>query len=446
MSTFTGRPALTITERLADFIVGLRYEDIPEPVVGRAKDLLVHHLGLAVLGHASPQALAAVRVAHELSGPGGRCTIVGDPTPADLLDAVLANSVLIIHDGRDDVEEPSGVHPGAIVQPVAWAAGEAAAASGRELLVAIVVGYEVMTRLCGSVNTMDLHVPRLPNAVVGPFGGAATAARLMGLSHQQTVDALGHAGQLSMGTLEGSEFLTLYPRLARNGATAAVLASLDVPGVETIVEGDYGTYRSFFFQDAPDDLTAGLDSPTPHFAMERAMTKRRRASMLNMVALELTQQLIDEQDLRSAAVKHVHVVLPVERRRREEAYELFDGPAGLGPASLRFRIANILVDGGIDTDRYLLPPDEEVRSLCGRIRLSYEPGRSSQYARITVTDVDGHTYTAEGDTYVPPPTTWNQWLSETSRDQLSADRLVMVEDTVRDLENVTVPDLMGLFR
>lgn len=117
---------------------------------------------------------------------------------------------------------------------------------------------------------------------------------------------------------------------------------------------------------------------------------------MNMVAPELTQQLIDEHDMRSAAVQNVQPALPVERRRR--------------------------------------------------IRLIAEPGRTSQYARITVTTMDGHSHTAEGDTHVPPPTTRNEWLTEKDRGRLSAQRLLMVEEMEHDLEHISVPDLMDRLR
>jgi 2-methylcitrate dehydratase PrpD len=439
--------APTISAQLADFVRDLRYEDIPEPVIAHTKELLAHQLGLALSGQRDESARRAVQLAQQLSGPGGACTIVGDRGRADLLDAVFANAFLLGHDGRDDVIMPSGVHPGIIVEPVAWAVGETTAATGRELLVAIVAGYEVMTRLCGSVWTWGAHVPRRPNNVVAPFGAAATAARLMSLSRAQTVSALGHAGQLSTGNAEGTEQLTTcHPLLARNGVTAAILASLGVPAAAEIIEGPNGVYRSYFFQDAPPDLAAGLDSPQREFAIKHAGLKRRIGSELNMVAMELAQHVIESRGLRPAAIERVDIALPVERRAREEVWEaeLAAGACGtdMRVGALRFRIANILADADIDTMRFRQAPDAEILGLLERIQLKYEDGHPIRYARLVVTMRNGHTYSAEGDTHVIEPLNWAEWLSESGRGVLSERRLKRVAQLIVDLEDSTVPELM----
>jgi 2-methylcitrate dehydratase PrpD len=93
----------TVSERLADHVVGLRFEDLPPSVVDKAKDLLVHHLGLALRaragasGEAALQVATSLRVADELSGPGpdGVCSIVGDARKVDLLEGVFANCSLV---------------------------------------------------------------------------------------------------------------------------------------------------------------------------------------------------------------------------------------------------------------------------------------------------------------------------------------------------------------
>lgn len=443
--------APTISEQLADFVLNLRYEDVPEQVIAHAKELLVHQLALALAGQRDESARRAVQLAHELSGPGGKCTIVGERERADLLDAVFANAFLLGHDGRDDVILPSGVHPGVIVAPVAWSVGETAGASGREMLVALVVGYEIMARLCGSVWTWGAKVPRRPNNVVAPFGAAAAAARLMALTGTQTVHAFGHAGQLSMGTAEGTEQLwTCHPLLARNGVTAAVLAGLGAPAAATIVEGPNGIYRSFFFADAPVDLAAGLDSPQREYAIAQARLKRRIGSELNMVPMELAQHLIETRGLQPAAIASVEIALPTERRTREEVWEAELG-AGAGGTemrvgALRFRIANILADADIDTARFKQAPDAEILDLLDRIRIKYEDGHPIRYARLAVTLRNGHTYSAEGDSHDVVPLDWHRWLAEHGRGVLPERRLNELPELVRNVEQITVPELMEAVR
>lgn len=442
-------PALTISTRLADYVGSLRWVDLPQPVVDRTKELIVHHLGLALDNSGSQAMRGAVELAHELSGADGACTIVGERRRADLLEAIFANSLLIGHDGRDDVILPPGVHPGIVVLPVAWAVGETTGASGQELITAIVAGYEVMTRLCGSVWSWGSHVPRRPNNVVATFGAAAAAARLMGLSQEQTVHAFGHAGQLAVGITEGTDHVPItHALLARNGATAAVLASLGVPAAPTIVEGANGVFRSFFFADAPDDLLTGLGSPSGEYAVQRAGTKLRKASELNMVPLALTQQLIDDPDLHRAAIAEVHVALPIERKPREDVWEADLAAARVGgqgnPAgSLRFRIANALLDGDVDAVRRERKPDEDLLDILDRIQVSYEDGRPIRYARITVVTDDGRTRVTEGDSHTVEMPSWPDWLAHTGGAVLPERQLERLAELLSNLEAVTAGELMA---
>jgi 2-methylcitrate dehydratase PrpD len=429
----------TISERLADHVVGLRLEDVPTPVVQKTKDHLVHHLGLALRGVGSESVRSAVGLAHELSGEGGSCTIIGE-RKADLLEAVLANGMLMTHDGMDDFQLPPGVHPGAVVLPAALAVGEVAKASGRDLLTAVIAGYDVMGKLCGPVWSWERDVPRRPNNVVGPMGAAATAARLLGLSRTQTVHALGHAGQAAMGIAEGVEHIwTMHPLLARNGVLAAMLAKAGTPASPTIIEGKHGIYRSLFLQAVPDSLWASLETLGADFEISKTETKRISASALNFVAIELTQQLVSAHRLDADRIKGVTIALPEERRTREGVWEQAladDDPMGRRGA-LRFRIAMIITDGRTVPARYAQRPDDTLRALLDRIQIRWEGDRPLRYTKIEVTTTDGDQRDAVGDQYVAPPLDWSEWLAEGGRAVFTDDRLARLAELIRHLENVT---------
>jgi 2-methylcitrate dehydratase PrpD len=429
---------MTITERLAEHVGTLRFADIPAPVVEKAKDNLLHHIGVALLAAGSERGEAAVELAVELSGGTGACSIVGDRRRADPLEAVFANAMLMGHQGLDDFQLPPGVHSGIVVWPVALAVGQTRRVSGRELLAAAVAGYDVMTVLCLPVWTWTSDPPRRPNAVFGPFGAAAVAARLHGLSRERTVHALGHAGHAGMGLTEGTdEIWTLHPLVARNGLMAAMLARSGSPATPTVVEGPNGVYRAFFRREVPDSMADALGALGTEFHIANAELKRLSASALNTIPIELTQALVTEHGLAPDQIASVDLVVPVEREQREAVWE--GALAQGGPsrtASLRYRVAGVIATKGADLDPYRWPDEAEFVALLGRIRLRFECERPMRYARVELVTTGGERYVVDADHHVPTQVGRLEWLTRCGNGVLPDDRLERLVELVGGLEEV----------
>lgn len=431
--------ARSVTERLADYVVDLQYEDIPAPVIEKTKDHLIHHFGLAFRGHGAENSRRALEVAYDLSGPGGDCSVIGERRPANLLEAVFANSLLMGHLGLDDFHLPAGLHPGAITQPVALAFGERERASGRELLAAVVAGYDVAGKLGNTVWTWSSRSPRRPNPVFAPFGSAATAARLLGLAREQTADALGHAAHAAMGLVEGGEHQwPLHPLLARNGAMAAVLARSGMPMVASMIEGRHGLFQTFFGC-VPEGLESDLSTLGQEFEISRAQTKRYRGSGINIVPMQLMLDLTNTHALRADNVADIAVTLPDERAERESVMEAaLEKPSANSTnrlGSLRFQLAVIVTDGAINPSRYDEPPQPPLRDVLEKVRLRFESGRPITHARIDVTTTDGQRYSASEDDQVFPAVDWAEWL-EGGRRLLAAEQLSRLERLIADLPDV----------
>ncbi|MGH9245866.1 MAG: MmgE/PrpD family protein [Acidimicrobiales bacterium] len=443
-TTPAGATARTVSERLADYVVDLRFDDIPTGVVAKVKDHLVHHLGVALRGVGTDRAAQHVRLAHELSGGEGAFTIIGEPRRADLLDAIFANAISMSHAGLDDFQLPSGVHPGVVTQPIAWALGESARASGRDFLTAVIAGYDVMSKLGNVMFTWGADAPRRPNYVFAPFGGAATAARLLSLPREATAHALGHASQMGMGIVEGSAFFTSHnPLLARSAVMAALLARSGVPSGPTMIEGRHGVYRTFF-QHLPETLDDHLETLGRDFEVTNAFLKRYSASGINIIPMELAQTLVDEHALSADRIASVDVILPTSRKVREAVWEeplLSPSAARTNrQGSLRFQVSIIFSDGRVDRARYEQPPDDALLEMLRRVRLRFEDGHPRlRYARIEVTTTDGERYTSEGDTHAFPAPDSAAWLVEGGRAVLSDAQVARLVDLIAGLEDV--PDV-----
>ena len=242
-------PGSTASQRIAAYTTGARYEDFPPAVLERAKDLLVHHLGLA-LGDRPPSGVL-------WTGGPGSYSAIGRPPSLRLLDAVFLNSLSMQSSGRQD-SLVGGLRPGAMIIPAALALSEDRTVSGREFLVAIAVGYDAGLALSSGAWSWGTATARRADCVFGPVAVACTAARLLGLDEERTADAIGQACHLTMGLIEGiEEEAVVSAQLARNGVFAAILAEAGYPAADLMIEGEFGLYRSTLGT-VPRDLDRGV--------------------------------------------------------------------------------------------------------------------------------------------------------------------------------------------
>src|SRR6202166_2116622 len=226
------------TARLAAYVADLKFEDIPAEVKQRAKVLTLDFLGSAIRARRdaeSTPSLLKMLDALALDG-NGQSTVFGDskawtPAVAALLNGALGHSL-----DFDDTHADSSLHASAPVVPAAFAVGELTGASGRDVLTAIVAGYEVCCRL-GNALDPSSHYARgfHPTATAGTYGAAAAAAKLFELSEQQIIAAFGVSGSQAAGSLQflvNGAWNKRYQvgAAAMNGVIAATLAHNDFVG------------------------------------------------------------------------------------------------------------------------------------------------------------------------------------------------------------------------
>ena len=251
---------MTAAETFAEWGLSLAIDDVPEDVRALAARHLLDGAGCAIAAArtgAAPYAGALVDGADE-------ATVLGGNARASVPRAALANGILVHALDFDDTHAGALVHATAAVLPTAFAAGEAAGATGAEVLTAAIAGYEVVNRL-GSAVTHGFHSRGFhATSVCGVFASALIASRLLGLDVREATNALGIAGSAAAGSLEfldtGSSTKQLHPGLAAmNGIVAARLAKAGAEGPASIFEGRHGLYRSYLGVAVdPAALTEGL--------------------------------------------------------------------------------------------------------------------------------------------------------------------------------------------
>lgn len=250
---------------LADYATALAYGDIPAHVVARAKECLIDTIGISLRGREAAWSRIAIDLAHDEGAGKARIVGLGDlarrAETAAFTNGILAHALEL-----DSLRKPgAGVHPGAVVIPAALAAAQERRASGKELIAAVVAGFEVLMRIGAatqhSAEPRGFHAPGL----TGPFGAAAAAGKLFGLNTTQMTAALGIAGSTCSGLMqfavEGQGAMVKrfhIGRAAQNGVVAARLASRGYEGPAQILEGPKGFLNAYCKTFRVETLTEGL--------------------------------------------------------------------------------------------------------------------------------------------------------------------------------------------
>ena len=249
-------------EKLADWALAVRAEEIPAATLNQAKLLLLDTIGC---GYAALDEEASRAVIATMAETGGapQCTVIGSKAKTSAPGAVLLNGALIrILDLNDYVNTKSGQiggHPSDNI-PVALAAGELSGASGREVLAAIVVGYEIYGRFKEAMQDSG----DWDGIMVSGFAAPAMAARLMGLDRTALANALALSGAraptplvVRHGAISAAKSVA-NALVAQSGMQAALLAKHGITGPLDLFENPHGLGSLFPRLDG--SLTAPLAS------------------------------------------------------------------------------------------------------------------------------------------------------------------------------------------
>jgi 2-methylcitrate dehydratase PrpD len=256
-----------MTRTLAQHLSGLQYDDLPNEVVQIAKLCVLDTVGVAIAASSRPWS----RAAHDtVGGVGGRddASVWGTGTRSPARSAAMINATAAHGIEMDDRIPVASVHPGCFAIPAAMATTEARHGSGRDMLVALVAGYELVTRV--GLTTRALRRGLHRSGHKGVWAAVAAASHGLGLTPDQTENAYGIAGSTAAGLYQYSRdpARTMVKRLhsglgTSNGVLAAELALAGVDGPSDILEAELGycrTYGAEAQDNRWNELTEGLGS------------------------------------------------------------------------------------------------------------------------------------------------------------------------------------------
>jgi 2-methylcitrate dehydratase PrpD len=254
----------TIAARLANHFHQFDYRKLPQASQAAVKRLLLDYLGVALAGSQTESGQVA-RTFAQSSGGKAEASLIGDAVRVPAAQAAFANAISSHSIELDDIDVLALFHFSPPVFSAALATAEHQGAHGRQLLVALAAGCEMMERVSKAANSSLRNRGYHTTPTCGVFGATVAAGKLYRLPPAKLTSAFGLAGAQASGLMEmyGPSMQKRFNPgpAARNGVTSALMAQFGFTGADTIFEGERGFLRAFTDKSDASQLVAGLDRP-----------------------------------------------------------------------------------------------------------------------------------------------------------------------------------------
>jgi 2-methylcitrate dehydratase PrpD len=387
--------AADITGRLARYMAEAREQSLAAQVAREARHRILDTLAAIVSGaHLKPGEMA-IRYAR-VQGGIAEATIITTDIRTSAVNAALVNGMFAHADETDDFEPVTKAHPGCAVVPAALAMAEREGRSGRELLSAVTLGYDVCCRFLLALGPDLVRAThRSAEGTSSTLGSAAAAASLARLDESGMRYALSYAAQQVSGVwswvrdAEHVEKAFDFAGMgARNGVTAAIMVQLGFTGVWDVLDGEHNALMALSTEPKPVEMISGLGSR--YYVTETAI-KPFSVGYPIQAPLDAFLKLRREHALNESNVERIVVRLPEDGARIVNDRSMPD-------VNCQHIIAVALVDGTVsfaDSHSYERMADPKVLAAKERVQLIADPALMDPAAPrsglVEVTLRDGRT-------------------------------------------------------
>lgn len=444
-----------ITQDLAKYCIGLKFSHLPEEVIDRVRYFFLDFIGVACRGSQVDSSRSMYRFIQEMGNGNRGGVIIGTKKRAPFVYAALANGTSSHAIEMDDVNNEASLHPGVVVFPTALATSELAGASGKDLIEAVVLGYEVMIRLGKAIGPENSYQRGFhPTGTCGIFGASVTASKLMGLKKDEMLSAMGIAGSQSAGSMEylaqGTWTKRFHPGwAAHSGMIAAQLARKGFRGPTTIIEGRDGFLHAYSNGADGSKVLEGIGSG---FEILRTSVKPHGCCRYMQPPIDAILKIMKENDLRQERVEKVKVGIlragahliaePSEEKYRPQSIvdAQFSMPFGAAVAVL-YRKA------GLEEFHLSKIRSEEVKRMMKQVECFVDPDLEKTFpkqwcATAEIFTKDEQRYFAKveyckGDP--ENPLSWDELIEkfhDLSSRFMTKERRLKIVDQVRGLEKI----------
>lgn len=392
---------MSLSQSLAHYIASTSYEDMSKEVVEFTKLCILDYFGSAFAGASKPPVQMIDDMIKEMGGHEQATLVTGGKT--SVVNTALVNGAASHIVELDDIHKSSIIHAATVVIPAALAVAEWKQLSGKDVITAVAIGYDVCFRVGEAVSPSHYYYWH-NTATCGTFGSAAAVAKLLNLTEEQIIHALGNAGTQAAGLWEFIEDGAMTKQLhtgkaAMNGVISALISQKGFTGARKILEGDRGFFKAMSDQYDESKITQNLGK---EFKILENSFKVHASCRHTHHAMDLMIGLTKERPIKLEEIDRIIV------RTYETAINITnnDEPHTIYAAkfSLQFCTALAILkgEGNLTLFNEQTLWDEDIRTLMKRVDVVVDPEINANYpekwgAKVDITLKSGETITSVTD-------------------------------------------------
>ena len=356
---------MEITRRIADYVVSTQLEDFPPDGIQAAKGAIMDCLGCALAGSREPLADILSEFV-QANGGGASASVIGRGFKTSAADAAQVNGAISHALDYDDITRALKGHPTAVLMPPALALTESQGATGLEMLMAYMLGFEVACSI-GEAMSPEYYdeLGWHPTGPVGALGAVVAASRILKLDRDQTAMAISLAASQAAGLRQNFGTMTKpfhAGAACRTGVTAAQLVAAGFTASLDAIEGRFGFLHAFSGGGGyeADRILENLGK-TCYLVESGIEIKKYPCCGSAHLALDATARILDRSPLNAADIEKIDVVVDFDPPRSL----IHDRPQSAleGKFSMQYCLAAAVLDGkvGMDafTDQQVLRPEAQ---------------------------------------------------------------------------------------
>ena len=390
-------PTVHVAERLAAWAVGFRAQPIPPEVLHHAKRVVIDACAAMLSGAGvAPATLLERALAEELDRGDARLAL---GRRASVRAAALINGTAAHTAEMDDIFRDGIFHPGAPTVPAALALAQASGASGERLLRAVIVGYEISTRIGAAMGRAHYRFWH-NTGTVGSFGACAAGAEVLGLDAARFAHALATVATFAAGLQQAFRMDSMSKplhagRAAEAGVTAALAAREGVIGSLDVIEGEAGFGRSMGERSGGGpDWERAFETLGSAFNVTRMTVKNHACCGHTFAAIDGALALQARMKLAAAGIERIRV----GSYRAAKEVSGYESPQTAAEArfSLKYVVATALTHGSVRLAAFepARIHDAATRDLMARIEVAIDPELDAAFpkqraARVAFVARDG---------------------------------------------------------
>ena len=389
-----------LSDQIAKFVCSTEYGDLPKLAIENAKRTMLDCIGVTLAASQDPYTLMVKDLICEM---GGReeSTIFGDGRKVPSVNAALVNGVASHALDFDDTSQVMLGHPSVISCPPVFAVGEKEGSTGKEILLAYILGGEVACRLGAALTAKHYELGWHNTGTVGTFGATVSAGKLLELDEGQLTNAIGIAASMASGLKKnfGTACKPYHAgQASSNGARAAVLAKKGFDSAKDIFEGTTGFIQLFsgsFQEDKIDMMGRPFVIADPGYTI-----KLYPSCAFTHSSIDCVLKLREEYKFSPGDVAKVES--GCSQSAVDTVTYVFPENGLQGKFSMPFCLALSILDGKVSLEQFTMEKchDPTMLELMRKVKFFCDPeinlrGYSSFGCRLKITLCDGRELKAQ---------------------------------------------------